>query len=204
MIKDVITNRIEKAIWVKYIKEMSFKPSTDTIYKNILSSLKENDTEKAISYMITILDIDINFEPVHHLLTLLVFSLSEEFIKNKGHNIKSNHPDLNKYLGAIEKKISSTEKDIILTQNNLSKTEAKLKEGFSLNNLFKKKANEEQINTLKNDILTHSENLTKLRKDLNIVIELCKIEEYMKISALVLEIVNNQKKFINNLKITKI
>lgn len=204
MIKDVITQRLEKAIWVKYIKEISFKPSTDTIYKNILSSLKDNDTEKAISYIITILEIDINFEPVHHLLTLLVFSLSEEFIKNKGHNIKSKNPDLNKYLSSIEKQISNCEREIIVAQNNLSKTEAKVKEGFSLNNLFKKKTNEEQISLLKNEILNNSEKLFKLRKDLNTAIELCKIEEYMKVSALVLEIVHNQKKFINNLKITRI
>lgn len=204
MIREIITQRLEKSIWSRYFKDMSFKPSTDTIYRNILGSLKENDTEKAISFIIVILEIDINFEPVHHLLRLLIFSLSEEFIKKKGPTIKNKNPELNKYILSIEKQISNYEKEIILAQNNISKLEAKLKEGFSLNTLFRKKSLEEQVIQLRQEIIQTSESINKLKKDLVNATDLCKVEEYMKVSALILDIVTNQKKFINNLKMTRL
>lgn len=204
MIREIITQRLDKSIWIRYFKDISFKPSPDTIYKNILSSLKDNDTEKAISFIIIVLEIDIDFEPVHHLLRLLIFSLSEEFIKKKGHNIKSKNPDLNKYIFNIEKQITNFEREIIIAQNNISKIESRFKEGFSLNTLFRKKWLEEQIVQMREEIITYSESINKLRKDLSIATDLCKVEEFMKISALILDIVTNQKKFINNLKMTRL
>lgn len=196
MIKQIIADRLDKGIWLRYIKDMSFKPAIETIYNNILTSLNGHDTEKAITYLIIILETDINFEPAHHLLKLMLFSLSEEFLKKKGPTLKNKHRDLNKYILSLEKNINALEREIILLQNNISKLESKLNEGFSITNLFKKNSINSQITQMRENIFKNSDEINKIRKDLVIAWDLCKIEEYMKISALLLEIVNNQQKFI--------
>lgn len=194
MIKKILSDKFDKRIYSRYIKDLSFTPSIDTLYSNVLSCLNNHETEKAISYMIMILDNDIKFEPIQHLARLLLFSLSEEFIKKKGHAIKSKHPDIFKYLAALENKCLNIERDIIILQNNILKTEEKLKESF-INSFLKKREFNSQITNMREEIFRNNDELAKTKKEIVVVNELCKIEEYTKLIAVLLDVVTNPHRF---------
>lgn len=195
MIRQIILKRLGRGLYARYVKDLSFKPSLDTIYSNVLSSLNEHDTEKAISYLIVLMETDINFEPTHHLSKILLFSLSEEFMRKKGHLLKNKNPNLNKYIRSLETDISILEKEIIISQNNISKSETKLLNKFSFKVIFRKNIIISKINQSRNTILNNSEQITKIKKDILLADDLCKVEEYMKITALILEVIHNQERF---------
>lgn len=195
MIKEALSTRFPKHVWSRYIKEFSFAPSQDTLYTSALSSLNKGETEKSITYLIMIFDRDIKYEPGHHLARLMLFSLSEEFVKRKGHNVKEKHPDLNKYLSKLEEKSEKIDKEIILAQNNISKLEGKLKDASFIGSILKGKENKQQIRELKTQIENLSQDLTNTKKEITMVSDISKIEEYTKVIALVLEIVTHPKRF---------
>lgn len=195
MIKDAITARFPKHVWSRYIKEFSFSPSQDTLYTSALSSLNKGETEKSITYLIMLFDRDIKYEPGHHLARLMLFSLSEEFVKRKGHNVKEKHPDLNKYLLKLEEKVEKIEQEIISTQNSISKLEGKIKDTSFIGSILKGKENKQNIRELKTQVENLTQELSNTKKEITMISDISKIEEYTKIIALVLEIVTHPKRF---------
>jgi len=195
MIRQIILNRFDTATYTRYIKEISFKPSIDIIYNNALTALNEKDTEKAISYLVLIMDTDMNFEPLFHLSRLLLFSLSEEFMKKKGHVIKAKNKNLNLYIRDLEDQVLIFEREIIMLQNKISKSEQKLRKKFNIFEFFKKRKTINFIENSKNDILDNAIKIKKVKKDIYIASDLCKVEEYMKMTALILEVIVNKERF---------
>ena len=195
MIKKIISEKFEKRIYTRYIKEISFMPAVDTLYATVLSNLSNHETEKAITYMIMIAENDIKFEPLQHLARLMLFSLSEDFIKKKGHSLKERHPNIFKYLTSLEDKTLSIEKEIIILQNNILKIEDKMNEGFSLNSFLKKKDYNNQIHNMREEIFKKNDELVKIKKEIVNVTEISTIEEYTKIIALILDVISNPQRF---------
>ena len=139
MIKHLISERYPRHIWIRYIKEISFTPSLETLYTTALGFLNKNETERVITYLIIMFESDITYEPAHHLARLILFSLSEEFVKKKGYNLKQKHKDLNRHIIALGEKSLSIERELVVLQNNFSKIENQLKEISFLESILKKK-----------------------------------------------------------------
>lgn len=195
MIREVLSKTFEKHISLRYIRDLSFQPQIETLYTKALYYLNSGDTEKSITYIILALEEDINYIPIHHLSRTMLFSLSDEFIKKKGLSIKEKHHNLNKYLYALENKLSKQEKELVVFQNDLSKTEEALNKGFSLMKLLNKKSYTNKVNLLNEEINKLNSDIKKTKKDIWCISDLCKIEEYIKIISLVLEVSNYPKRF---------
>jgi len=195
VINEILANTFEKHIWARYIKELSFEPSIETLYANALLNLNKHETEKAITYIILTLEADLNFRPAQHLARTMLFGLSEEFLKKKGPAIKEKNRDLNKYLFSLKQSEIKLEKEILVLQNNIAKITAKLNEGFSISSFFKKKENSSQLNACKEQINVLNNELPKIKKEISKISEIAQIEEYTKVIALILEVVMHPRRF---------
>lgn len=195
MLKEIIANSFEKHISGRYIKDLSFNPPAETLYATALGNLNNHETEKAITYLILALDSEPNYQPAQHLGRVMLFTMSEEFIKKKGPSYKEKHPDLNKYIFSLEQNYTKAEKEMISLQNNITKLEAKMNEGFSLSSFLKKRETSGQLANMKEEMNKLNDELPRLKKELSKVSELVKIEEYAKIIAFILNVVTYPKRF---------
>jgi hypothetical protein len=195
MLKDILAKTFDKHIWARYLKELSFQPSIETLYASAIGNLNKHETEKTITYIILTLESDIGYEPAQHLSRIMLFGLSEEFIKKKGPSFKEKHSDLNKYLINLEQTYTKLERELVVLQNNISKMEQKLKEGFSLSSFLKKKDFTNQLSQMKDEAYNNSNEILRLKKEISKVTDVAKIEEYMKVIAFILEYVSYPKRF---------
>ncbi len=195
MLKEILVKTFDKHIWARYLKELSFQPSIETLYASAIGNLNKHETEKAITYIILTLEFNSEYEPAQHLSRVMLFGLSEEFIKKRGPTFKEKHSDLNKYLVSLEQTSSKLEKELVILQNNISKIEQKLKEGFSLSSFLKKKDFTNKLIQMKEELSSGNSELTRLKKEISKVSDIAKIEEYMKVIAFILEYVSFPKRF---------
>ncbi|GIW21283.1 MAG: hypothetical protein KatS3mg068_0290 [Candidatus Sericytochromatia bacterium] len=196
MLREILVKSLEKHVWVKYILEPS-ELSVEALYRQALKSLNNGDTEKAISYIILTLEIDNRFIPIQHFAKTMIFSLSDEFIKKRGHIIKEKHKDLNQYINFLCDKEKDLEKEVTIKQNTILNLEENFEKGSSFSKMINKKSFNSQITELKEDIRRINDEISSTKKEISKIIELCNIEEYIKVITLILEIVTFPRKYIN-------
>lgn len=194
MIREKIINTLEKHVWIKYILESS-DLSTEALYRQALKSLNNGETEKSISYIILTIESDERFIPIQHFAKTMIFSLSDEFIKKRGHTVKEKNKDLNSYIISLCSKEKDFEKEITIKQNMILSLEEKFQSTSSFSKMLNKKSFNSEINKLKEDVRKLNDEITNIKKEISKISDLCNIEEYIKVITLILEIVTFPRKY---------
>jgi hypothetical protein len=212
-IKKILLTTLGKTKSEKFLKGIDFSDmaamtenntasSSVNIYQGALSKLLDGEMEKAINYIIYGLDLDRDSKLLFNLCKNMVFTLSKqvegnvtELLKNTV-NIK-NTENLDKDRNFFRNKIKDLEKVITIENTKLEKMETELFNSrpsfFSVNKLFipyqlKKKRLKPQIKTLKGSVSTFILELESYQKELRELEKHTKIEEYLKVLGLTLEI----------------
>lgn len=212
-IKKTIQTNIGKTKAEKFLKGIDFSDmaamtenstasSSVNIYQCALGKLLDGEMEKAINYIIYGLDLDRDSKLLFNLCKNMVFTLSKqvegnvtELLKNTV-NIK-NTENLDKDRNIFRNKIKDLEKVVNIETAKLEKLETELFNSrpsfFSVNKLFipyqfKKKRLKPQIKTIKASINTLTEEMEGYKSELRELEKHTKIEEYLKVLGLTLEI----------------
>lgn len=86
-------------------------------YNAALRDLSIKDTEGAIHHLILSLDIQPDHLPSLHLARTMLFGLSKKFHDEKGDFYKQKYPQLPAWISQIERKIQSSEGEILQARN---------------------------------------------------------------------------------------
>lgn len=184
LITKAIQGTFDPQVCKRYLRDFNFgpNPNPDDIYSLALKFLNQSETEIAISYIISALDVSKDHNPTFHLAKTMVFSLSEEFERNQGAMYKQKQNDLKKYMMLLEQNIKRSDSAILDFKNELKKLEADT--GF-----FAKMKNKSRIAELQATLPEESDKLDKNKSELKKVTYLAQIEEYMKLLSLVMEVI---------------
>lgn len=184
LITKAIQGTFDPQVCKRYLRDFNFgaNPNPDDIYSLALKFLNQSETEIAISYIISALDVSKDHNPTFHLAKTMVFSLSEEFERNQGSMYKQKQNDLKKYMMLLEQNIKRSDSAILDFKNELKKLEADT--GF-----FAKMKNKSRIAELQATLPEESDKLDKNKSELKKVTYLAQIEEYMRLLSLVMEVI---------------
>jgi len=184
LITRALEGTFEPAICKRYIRQFNIQAEIEAedVYPLALKFLNEGDTEMAVGYIITALDIDKDHKATFNLAKTMLFSLSEDFDKANGFMYKQKNPDLNKYMDILNKSITKLNTDLTTSKNELTKLEGET-------GLFQKMKNKQKIAELQAQIVEMSDKFDKTRREQKKVTNLVKIEEYVKVLSLILEVI---------------
>jgi hypothetical protein len=212
-IKKIIQTTLGKTKAEKFLKGIDFTDmaamtenntasSSVNIYQGALAKLLDGEMEKAINYIIYGLDLDRDSKLLFNLCKNMVFTLSKQVEGNVNELLKNtvnikNTENLDKDRSMFRNRIKDLERALNIETTKLEKLESELFNSrpsfFSVNKLFlpyqlKKKKLKPQIKTLKASINTFTQELDGYQAELRELEKHTKIEEYLKVLGLVLEI----------------
>lgn len=187
-ISNVLEKVLDQDLYDKYKKNLGFSPTADYFYQWALISLNESNSDKAVSYLISALDIDRKHAPSLHLLKSMVVGLSKDFYENGGADYKQKYEDLDKLTEGIRKKAISIKRKNEKIKLEIVQVEEEMKKGFFLTKYLKKKHFERELLILKNQIVENQDKIDIYKKELRKIKKFQKNEEYSKILGTILEI----------------
>ncbi len=187
-ISNVLEKVLEPVLFEKYKKKLGFALTADYLYQWALISLNESNSDKAVSYLISALDIDRKHAPSLHLLKSMVVGLSKDFYENGGADYKQKYSDLDELSTGIRKKAISIKKKNEKIKEEIREIEQDIKEGFFISKFFKKRKYEKQLLVLKNQVMEATDKIELYKKELRKIKKFQKNEEYSKILGTILEI----------------
>lgn len=187
-ISNVLEKVIEPDLYDKYKKKLGFSPTADYFYQWALISLNESNSDKAISFLISALDIDRKHAPTLHLLKSMVVGLSKDFYENGGADYKQKYNDLDKLTEGIRKKAISIKRKNEKIQDQIEEVEKEMNKGFFISRYFKKKQYERELLILKNQVMENLDKIDLHKRELRKIKKFQKNEEYSKILGTILEI----------------
>jgi chaperonin cofactor prefoldin len=212
-IKKILQTTLGKTKSEKFLKGIDFTDmaamtenntasSSVNIYQGALAKLLDGEMEKAINYIIYGLDLDRDSKLLFNLCKNMVFTLSKQVEGNVSELLKNtvnikNTENLDKDRNFFRNKIKDLEKIVTNENTKLEKMESELYNSrpsfFSVNKLFipyqlKKKKLKPQIKLLKDTIGNFITELDSYRSELRELEKHTKIEEYLKVLGLTLEI----------------
>lgn len=194
-ISNVLEKVLDQDLYEKYKKKLGFSPTADYFYQWALISLNESNSDKAVSFLISALDIDRKHAPTLHLLKSMVVGLSKDFYENGGAEYKQKYEDLDKLIEGIRKKAISIKRKNDKIQLEITQVEDQMKKGFFLTRYLKKKHFEREILVLKNQIVENQDKIDIYKKELRKIKKFQKNEEYSKILGTILEICIMPKRY---------
>jgi hypothetical protein len=176
---------------VKYLQGLDFVyiDSTD-IYQGALANLLNGNTEKTLKCLIFGLDLDRENTSIIHLARTMLFSLSEDFYESNGDIYRQKYNDLEKANQQLKEKIKLTKTEVESLNKEIKEIGRTLDSSqrkFSLFNFKKGRLKKKLLNS-KLQISNINIEISKLEEDLDNISILVKIEEYMKVLGLVLEV----------------
>jgi len=187
-ISSILERVLDEPLYLKYRKKLGFSPTADYLYQWALISLNESNSDKAISFLISALDIDRKHSPTLHLLKSMVIGLSKDFYENGGSNYKQKYNDLNELIEILRKKAISIKKNNEKLKRQIVDLEKSLDQGFFVFRFFKKLKKEKELLALKNLMMENLDKFEIHKKELKKVRRFQKNEEYSKILGTILEI----------------
>jgi predicted nuclease with TOPRIM domain len=176
---------------VKYLHGLDFAyiDATD-IYQGALANLLNGNTEKTLKCVIFGLDLDRDNTSIIHLARTMLFSLSEDFYESNGDIYRQKYHDLEKATEQIKQKIKKTKNEMDPLKKEVQELENALessKKQFLLF-FFRKGRLNRSLQTAKLRVSNINNEITNLEEDFENISFLVKIEEYMKVLGLVLEV----------------
>jgi|APLak6261663012_1056037.scaffolds.fasta_scaffold07258_2 hypothetical protein len=187
-ISNVLEKVLEQDLYEKYKKKLGFAPTADYFYQWALISLNESNSDKAISFLISALDIERKHAPTLHLLKSMVVGLSKDFYENGGAEYKQKYDDLDKLTDGIRKKAISIKRKNEKINDEIEQVEEDMKKGFFITKYLKKKHFERQLLILKNQIVENQDKIDIYKREIRKIKKFQKNEEYSKILGTILEI----------------
>lgn len=174
----------------KYLSGLDFAyvDSTD-IYQGALANLINGNTEKAIRCIIFGLDLDRENNSIVHLSRTMLFSLSEDFYESGGDLFRQKYGSLEKTKMLLTKKSEDMETEISAMLEKLELLNKNITENKSIMfKLFKAKNIKKDIDFLLSNISLKKAELEIIQNDTEKSKSLERIEEYIKILGVVLEV----------------
>lgn len=187
-ISNILERVLDGPLFDKYKKKLGFSPTADYFYQWALISLNETNSDKAISFLISALDIDRKHAPTLHLLKSMVLGLSKDFYENGGANYKQKYNDLNELIEIIRKKAISIKKKNEKLKRQIIELERSFDQGFFIFRFFRKLKKENELLALKNRLMENLDKIGIHKRELKKVRRFQKNEEYSKILGTILEI----------------
>lgn len=187
-ISNVLEKVLEPDLYEKYKKKLGFSLTADYLYQWALISLNESNSDKAVSYLISALDIDRKHAPTLHLLKSMVVGLSKDFYENGGADYKQKYRDLDELSNGIRKKAISIKKKNEKVKEHIREIEEDMKKGFFITKYLKKRGYERELLGLKNQVMENLDKIDLHKKELRKIRKFQKNEEYSKILGTILEI----------------
>ncbi len=187
-LSSILEKVLEPSLYIKYKKKLGFSPTADYLYQWALISLNESNPDKAISFLISALDIDRRHTPSLHLLKSMVIGLSKDFYENGGSDFKQKFNDLNELAEEIRKKALSLKRKGEKLKKQIREMEKSFDEGFFIFKFFRKLKREKELLVLKNLLMENFDKIEAQKKELKKVRRFQKNEEYSKILGTILEI----------------
>lgn len=189
-LKKVIKEKINSSKVSKYLSGLDFAyADSNDIYQGALANLINGNTERAIKCIIFGLDLDRNNNSIIHLSRTMLFSLSEDFYESGGDLYRQKYGSLEKSMIQLSKKIESLSAECELNQEKINELNKQLEANNSIIfKLFKKNNLKKEINIKEINLLEKNQELQVLIKDIEVVLSLERIEEYIKVLGIILEV----------------
>ncbi|MFN8673958.1 MAG: hypothetical protein U0457_17995 [Candidatus Sericytochromatia bacterium] len=189
-LKKVINEIIGVAKSNKYLSVLDFAyADSSDIYQGALANLINGNTEKAIKCIIFGLDLDRDNNSIIHLSRTMLFSLSEDFYESGGDLFRQKYGSLEKTKIQLAKKKEELNIDISLLEEKLKEKKTELEKNTSLMfKLFKAKNLKKEISFDESNISLKKSEYEILEVEYDKSNSLERIEEYIKVLGVILEV----------------
>lgn len=195
-INSILERVIDFDLYEKYRRNLGFSITPDYLYQWALISLSEDNSDKAISFIISALDIDRKHSPTLHLLKSLIIGISKDFYENGGSKYKQTNETFSQLVSSIKKKaliIKKRNEQLKLEINGLENT---INSGLALLKFVRKFQKEKDLIALKNILMENNYKIDNYKKEIKKIRRFQKNEEYSKILGTILEICVMPKKYV--------
>lgn len=189
-LKKVIKEKVGASKVNKYLSGLDFAyADSNDIYQGALANLINGNTERAIRCIIFGLDLDRDNNSIIHLSRTMLFSLSEDFYESGGDLYRQKFGSLEKSMIQISKKTEDISSKCEFNEEKISDLNKQLESNNSIIFKFFKKNNvKKEISVLEIELLERHQELQVLKNDMDTVTSLERIEEYIKILGIILEV----------------
>jgi len=204
-LRKILANRLGTDQATNYLKGINFSytetttlKNTANIYQETLNLLLEGHLETAINYIVFGIDLNRNDKLLFNLTKNMIYLFSKKLREEKADFYTSKYADnIFNIPKNIKEKISKLEIIRRKSQSQIKKNERELEESkpnfFSTDKLyvfyfFKKRKLIKEIFNLNNQIVEAEQKIRALSQDLANVEKLAKIEEYLKVLSITLEV----------------
>ncbi len=196
-LKKIISSQFGKEKSEKYLLGIDFSKSdtvylkTSDLYQKALNNLLDGYTEKAINYIVFALDIDRSDKLILHLAKVMIFSLSQFLLENNTEMYKNKYScSLEEAETKIKKKIKTLNEMINKTNKEINKLDEFIEESSKsfFFRLFKAKKFIKQKDEIRQGSYDSKLEIDIFKKDLVGLEKLLKIDEYVRLLSLVIEV----------------
>lgn len=194
-INTILEKVIDADLYEKYRRNLGFSITPDYLYQWALISLNENNSDKAISFIISSLDIDRKHAPTLHLLKSLIIGISKDFYENGGSRYKESFESFEDAILAVKRRALVVKKKIEQLKLEISSLQSSLNSGFAPIKFLKKFQREKDLIAIKNKLMENQYRLDNFKKEIKKIRRFQKNEEYSKILGTILEICIMPKKY---------
>jgi len=185
-LKKVIKSLLGEAKSLRYLHGLDFAYIDSTDISNLLNG----HTEKTLKCIIFGLDLDRDNTSILHLARTMLFSLSEDFYENGGDLYRQKYSDLEKASEQLTIKIKKMSKETQEIEKLIEEQEEIIEKArknfFSF--FFKKKSLNSKLEELKANAINIRSEVSRFREEVENINLLAKIEEYLKVLGMVLEV----------------
>lgn len=174
----------------KYLHGLDFAYfDSNDIYQGALSNLINGNTEKTLKCLIFGLDVDRDNTSLIHLARTMLYSLSEDFYESGGDIYRQKYSDLTKAVDQLTVKTERFKEDARKKGEELEAVEAEIELKKKSFLYFLKKAKLiKNLQSVRLELSNLNSEYIKFQDDLEKVSLLEKIEEYMKLLGVILEV----------------
>ena len=174
----------------KYLHGLDFAYfDSNDIYQGALSNLINGNTEKTLKCLIFGLDVDRDNTSLIHLARTMLYSLSEDFYESGGDIYRQKYSDLTKAVDQLTVKTERFKEDARKKGEELEAVEAEIELKKKSFLYFLKKAKLiKNLQAVRLELSNLNSEYVKFQDDLEKVSLLEKIEEYMKLLGVILEV----------------
>lgn len=195
-INSILERVIDFDLYEKYRRNLGFSITPDYLYQWALISLSEDNSDKAISFIISALDIDRKHSPTLHLLKSLIIGISKDFYENGGSKYKQTNETFSQLVSSIKKKALIIKKRNEQLKLEITGLENNINSGLALLKFVRKFQKEKDLIALKNILIENNYKIDNYKKEIKKIRRFQKNEEYSKILGTILEICVMPKKYV--------
>jgi len=193
-ISELLEKNLEADLYSKYKDKLGLNINADYLYQWALISLNEGSTEKAISFIISALDLDKRHSPTLHLLKSMVSGLSRDFYEEGGAEYKQKYDNFDELIKIMKKKAISIKKKVDKLSQEIEFMENDLNSGNFFQRFIKRFKLEDKFIAMQNQLFETKDKLERQKRELKKIKRFQKNEEYLKILTCILEICLMPKK----------